>query len=626
VQAANGIARLLARLMAATLTGALGAAALSSQAAAGEPPARPSFSPATMAALDRWAMDGWAPLQIAQQADAAPEDEAVDPLPGLPPVIVTDRKAPPAMAVRAEAVEPRDVILREDFVNTPAPLRINDVAKRLPGVLTGGGPGEDKEARVFGLDKEFTRTTVNGVPIPDGGEKREFNLDRLPVGMVREVEVIRNRTAAYEADGLAGVVNIKTREIPLQFAGEIDLGAGFLDANDDMAGLASGTLGGRIGERFGLLGSVAYNRVPITKEKGKWRANGVLSEREYEDKPTDSIDAMLDAAIYYDGGEVHFEPIYLELDEDKDKLKEKFNGAGIFNGSETEAEDKVKRTIGGTIRQEHDFDFGLPGGRPAELAARIGYFHTIEDKTKEKRVFNAAGIENLNNRELESEDKTDAIGFVQSDLKLPMLQSVEHTPQIGFLLRQRDREKLKDKFVGGVARPDAKGRYTLLERYYAGYLLDEIRPTDWLTLTPGLRVEYVTLKSEDGASNIAHSDFLDFLPSLPVAIAITDEITYRASVARLVNRPKFDELAPFADDSTAGKLVIGNPQLKPARAWAFETSLGYADDEMGFEIGLFHREIKDVIESVATGEIIAGDTVEQVRNVGDGHVQGITLS
>ncbi|WP_374369344.1 TonB-dependent receptor plug domain-containing protein [Dongia sp.] len=592
-RAATGFARLFA--------GVLGAACILSPALAQESTGAGSPAHPTLEALDQW-------------AETLP--------PALPPVIVTDQAPKDA---EAAGPEPKNSIAREDFVHDAAPLRVNDVAKRLPGVLTGGGPGEDKEARVFGLDKEFTRTTVNGIPIPDGGEKREFNLDRLPVGMVESVEVIRNRTAEYEADGLAGVVNINTRDIPLEFSAELDLGYGFLDANDDAAHLASGTMGGRIGEHFGLQGSVAYNRVPIYKDKVKLRANGTEAEREYEDKPTDSIDALMDAAFYYDGGEIHIEPMYLSLDEDKNKLKDKFNGAGIFNGSETESEDKIKETIGGTIRQEHAFDLDLPGGANAELRARAGYFHTREDKKKVKEVFNAAGVQNLAQREIETEDKSDAIGFLQSDLKLPLSHGLEHTPQIGFLLRQRDRDKLKDKTVGGVAAVDAKGQYTLLERYYAGYVQDEIRPIEWFVLTPGVRVEYVTLEAEDGDNNVDNSNFFDLLPSLPVAVHITDEITYRASVARLVNRPKFDELSPFADDSAAGKLVIGNPQLKPAKAWAFETSLGYEDDEIGFELGLFHREIKDVIESVATGEIIDGDTVEQVQNVGDGHVQGITL-
>lgn len=602
------------------MAGALGAACLISPimmapAAAEEPQSDQSARP--FLALDQWAETFAPPLQSADQAAPA--------LP-LEPLVVTDR-----VTLDAETPEPKNSIAREDFIHDPAPLRINDVAKRLPGVLTGGGPGEDKDARVFGLDKEFTRTTVNGIPIPDGGEKREFNLDRMPVGMVEKVEVIRNRTAEYEADGLAGVINIETRPIPEDFAAELDLGYGFLDADGfdadhTAAGLASGTLGGRLGEHFGLQGNLSYNRLPISKDKSKWRANGTLAETEVENKPNNAVDAFLDAALYYDGGEIHIEPMYLSLDESRDKLKEKFNAAQVFNGSESEAEDKIKETIGGTVRQEHDFNFDLPGGADAEFTGRIGYFHTREDKSKVKKVFNAAGVENVNNRELETEDKSDAIGFVEADLALPMTHGLDHTPQFGFLLRQRDRDKVKDKEVGGVAAVDAKGQYTLLERYYAGYLQDELRPTDWLTMTPGIRVEYVTLDAKDGNNNKDKSDTVDFLPSLPIAVNLTDEITYRASVARLVNRPKFDELSPFADDSSAGKLVIGNPALKPAKAWAFETSLGYEDDDLAFEVGLFHREIKDVIESVATGEIINGDTVEQMQNVGDGHVQGITLT
>jgi outer membrane receptor protein involved in Fe transport len=115
------------------------------------------------------------------------------------------------------------------------------------------------------------------------------------------------------------------------------------------------------------------------------------------------------------------------------------------------------------------------------------------------------------------------------------------------------------------------------------------------------------------------------LPSLPVAFRPSDEITLRASVARLVNRPKFDELSPFENDSAADKIVRGNPDLEPARAWAFEASVDYATKNLFLSVGLFHREIQGVIESLPTGEVVGTKIVEQMQNVGDGYVQGVTF-
>src|SRR5690606_17624627 len=71
----------------------------------------------------------------------------------------------------------------------PTGSQAQDYVKRLPGVATGGAPGEDKDARVLGLDKEYTRTTIDGIALPDGGEKREFNLDTIPAAWVDSVEV-----------------------------------------------------------------------------------------------------------------------------------------------------------------------------------------------------------------------------------------------------------------------------------------------------------------------------------------------------------------------------------------------------------------------------------------------------
>lgn len=52
----------------------------------------------------------------------------------------------------------------------PSGPRVQDAVKELPGVVTGRAPGEDKA---------YTRTTVDGIQLPDGGERREFDPDRL---------------------------------------------------------------------------------------------------------------------------------------------------------------------------------------------------------------------------------------------------------------------------------------------------------------------------------------------------------------------------------------------------------------------------------------------------------------
>lgn len=538
----------------------------------------------------------------------------------LPAVEVTAEPVAPEEE-RLEETIPTTAVKREQFQDQPNGMRVNDIAKRLPGFYTGGAPGEDKDARLRGLDKEFTRTTVDGIPIPDGGEKRELNLDRIPASMVEQVRIIRLPSAEYEADGIAGRVDIVSRPIPRERIIEGSFAVGDQGRITDQHSLFNLTYGERFNERFGVLASLSRNDIPSIKTRTKQIASGVTTERENDEKPTTYTDLRADLGYFYNSGELHLRPIMLESTEDHDKTKLKYNNAGVFTGSEIETEAPRRKTVGTTLGIKHNFTDGVVWD------ADTGIFVSEEDKEKTKRVLNAAGVENLANREVETEDKPQQIWLVRSNVAVPFAtDTLQHTAKTGVSFRQRDREKNKSRTRGGVSQTlNAKDTYTLDETYLATYVQDEMRPVDTVSITPGVRLETVFQDSASSDGTERQSTFVDALPSLPVAWRVRPDVILKAGVARLVNRPQFDQLAPFADDSTAGKLIIGNPDLQPARAWAYEAGVEYVTAPIFLAANLFYRDIKGVIESRPTGEVVNGRTVEQVQNVGDGWVRGIEL-
>ncbi|UJW75347.1 TonB-dependent receptor plug domain-containing protein [Rhizobium sp. SL42] len=151
---------------------------------------------------------------------------------------------------------PGDTFDRNQLDRLPSGSQAQDFVKRLPGVMTGGAPGEDKDARVLGMDKEYTRTSIDGIVLPDGGEKREFNLDSLPAGLVDSVEVIRGRRADMEADGLAGRIEVKLAEIPETPRYEVHSAIG----------------GGMYSDNFGAQGGLTRARNSNSKTKEKFTA------------------------------------------------------------------------------------------------------------------------------------------------------------------------------------------------------------------------------------------------------------------------------------------------------------------------------------------------------------------
>jgi outer membrane receptor protein involved in Fe transport len=101
-------------------------------------------------------------------------------------------------------------------------------------------------------------------------------------------------------------------------------------------------------------------------------------------------------------------------------------------------------------------------------------------------------------------------------------------------------------------------------------------------------------------------------------------LTLRAAVSRVLSRPKFDELAPY-ENISATKIVAGNPDLEPTRAWSYDAGVDYATRLVTISVNGFHKEIRGVIQEVGTGEWRTGREVFQVRNAGDGWTRGIEL-
>lgn len=114
---------------------------------------------------------------------------------------------------RAASPISKVIISREDIVQF-RDRRASDVLRRMPGIVLGGAPGKNRSLRLRGLGPEYTQILINGERIAGSGEKRSFQLDRIPADMIERIEIIKNPTAEYSNDAVAGIVNIILRQAP----------------------------------------------------------------------------------------------------------------------------------------------------------------------------------------------------------------------------------------------------------------------------------------------------------------------------------------------------------------------------------------------------------------------------
>ena len=116
-----------------------------------------------------------------------------------------------------------------------------------------------------------------------------------------------------------------------------------------------------------------------------------------------------------------------------------------------------------------------------------------------------------------------------------------------------------------------------------------------------------------GTSAVYYSDWdWKCWPGADMSIELTDELTWFTSFDKSFRVPTYTELYYF---TPANK---GNPDLKPEKAWTYETGLRWLTGGVNADFSLFYRDSEDVIDWSRLPE----ETAWQVRNIAKVRTRG----
>jgi outer membrane receptor protein involved in Fe transport len=155
--------------------------------------------------------------------------------------------------------------------------------------------------------------------------------------------------------------------------------------------------------------------------------------------------------------------------------------------------------------------------------------------------------------------------------------------------------------------------------------------TDRVTLEPGVRVEHTKTDLTglvEGVSSTSSVSETDVNPSLHARWEFNDWGTLRASYARTVRRPDFNQRIPFAqfDSPDDDDVTRGNPDLDIETSDGFDLGVEVELPENGVAgVNFFYRDITDLIQLVRGPDNADGGNDYTFENVGDGEVWGYEL-
>lgn len=174
----------------------------------------------------------------------------------------------------------------------------------------------------------------------------------------------------------------------------------------------------------------------------------------------------------------------------------------------------------------------------------------------------------------------------------------------------------------------SRANYDASRDILAGYLMIELPLTRQLKIVGGARIETTEMLTESFDQNLPDSlrtgllDISDWLPSINITYAITEDMNLRVAATRTLARPTYRELAPFQSfNFVGGDIQEGNPLLNRTLItnfdvrWELFSRAGEILAVSGF-YKLFDDPIERVLRNVGEGRFVSFQNVDQARVFG----------
>lgn len=484
---------------------------------------------------------------------------------------------------------------------------VADVLKRLPGVsVQGNAP------RMRGLGAGYTQILINGDPAPPG-----FQLDQLDPKQVERIEVTKGPTADQSAQAVAGAINIILKDAPRVSQRDLGVRLGY-NADRPVGGL-NFTWGERV------LGGVAVS-VPVSVFQ--WRG---LNETRTE-KQAPGVDGARAVSIQegkqsFWGRGINSSPrLNWKINDEESLSLQGFAQDGRWN-NRTEF---ANETISGQPIFEDD---NRGKGSWRMLRGNAQYQNRLSDSQKLELKLGAQDSQgtldvqtyrNGGPRRLVTGDNQDR--NITQGGKFAQLLGDSHSLTVGWDLEWRRRDETREVSELGVPLlPDFEGQpFGARIQRQALFIQDEWELSPQWSTYLGLRGERIVTESRGRDVNVSNtSEVITPLWHLNYKLDPKGRDLIRASLTRSYKAPELNALLGrpalnglYTDASKTNTQIapdrVGNPLLKPELATGLDLAFEkYLPGGGMYSIGVFHRQIKDLIRNQVVLQDVAWSPVQR---------------
>ncbi len=462
------------------------------------------------------------------------------------------------------------------------------------------------------------RILVDGKPSSMVERNYKEILRSMPASSTERIEVITSPPSKYDAEGLAGIINIVTRKkLDNGYRGSVNVSERFPVGGPGVGGTVSFKQG-KLG-MTALFGGSIYN----TPEVSSWANRTTLSA-----EPTylsQTMATLNKSRSGYLGYEVSYELDSLNL----------ISGQVNLNGSKSSGWAYQNSQLKGTteILQRYDLadDRGGTGdGVDASLNYQRGFKRNKNQLLTLSYRFLKFGNEqndtlqltNTLNYDLPDYQQTNRQNFSEQTAQIDFVYPVRKlTIEAGMKAILRDNESdfqyrsyNPDKGVF-EPRPSFSNQYDNTQNVYGAYNSYQYNFKKW-GVKAGARIEQTVMRADFISSQSeASQNYFNVIPSVSINRKFKKDAGMNLGFSQRIQRPSIYQLNPFVDRSNPVFEKTGNPDLRPALVNDFQ--LGYNRSAKGsVSLGVGATLFQDLIFQVSVLDPVSNITRVTYENTG----------
>jgi outer membrane receptor protein involved in Fe transport len=475
-----------------------------------------------------------------------------------------------------------------------------DILMNIPSVSV------DPEGNVKLRGSDNVRILIDGKPSGLVSFKGASGLQQLQASMIERVEVITNPSARYEAEGMAGIINIVLRK---------ERNEGFNASFEGVAGSPT-NFGGAANlnyrhkrVNFFINYGIAYRIQPGTSSlyQEVYEADTTFLKQKNSGSITGFNNNIRGGIDFFFTETSILTGSYLFRRSDATRAtdidyRNYRHDLSNFEGSETRRQDETEDEPNSEYSLVYKKTFGE---QDHKLVAEAKYLDNWESSYQEFRhhYFDQTSTETNSTLERSINDEYEKTFLLQLDYVKPI--GKEGKFETG--LRSSFRNMVND-FV--VERKNDDGTFTPLPGFDDIFIYDEnihaaygilARKGAKISYQAGLRAEWTDVQTTLKETNeINPREYANLFPSAHVTLNLAKQNGIQLSYSRRVRRPFYNDLSPFMTYSDSRNYFSGNPDLDPEFSNVVEIGHIKYFEAGSFTSAIYHRSTRGKIERIRT--------------------------